>query len=432
MHVQPSTRNSTCFNGFFDSKRVLVTGALGVKGTWMCLKLLAAGATVTGVDVRIPARQSNFELSGLSRRIRVEQEDVTNFPKLQRLMQEHDCVFHLAALVLVHDCEARPLETYRTNTLGTASVLEAFRTSARTKYGIFVTTDKVYREKHHQLWVEGDPLFATGSYAISKACAEQIIADYRTRLDVEGKRFGIGRAGNVIIGGDFYTSSRTKGAGRIVPDCFEALMAGKAPTIFCPSFTRPYTYGLDIIAGYMSLMARLDEEGVHGEPFNFGPQQSGGIPNGLLATEICEEWGEGIQPEIGKLRAEPFATQALNWEKAHQRLGWRPAYNLTQGIQDTVEWYRSWSKLQDSESEGDLNGFNAALIQRHQGAAAAAGAWWAQEYCPPGEIDSRGSGETGASTFGSSIKENGVRRTSAVAQKPDGRGPLSGPQERRS
>ncbi len=363
------------FGGFFRGKHVLVTGAAGVKGTWLCSALLELGAIVSGVDIREPDPTSNFALAGLKERIRFRKMDVTNSSDLHDIMAGQDCVFHLAALVLVHDCEARPVETYRSNTLGTATVLEALRASPRAKYGVFVTTDKVYKAKENDFWVEEDPLFASGTYAISKACAEKIIGDYSGRLEKVGKRIGIARAGNVLVGGDFYTSSQTKGAGRIAADCFEALIAGKAPVIFSPSFTRPYTYGLDVVTGYMSLMSRLDESGVQGEAFNFGPEEQSGVPNDRLATLICEKWGNNIKPLIGKLRNEPFATQALSWDKARQRLGWRPAYTLEQGVEDTVEWYRKWSEV--SKGASDLRALNAKLIERHYRTAAEVGAWWA-------------------------------------------------------
>ncbi|MFO1497646.1 MAG: GDP-mannose 4,6-dehydratase [Verrucomicrobiota bacterium] len=373
------------FGGFFKGKRVLVTGAAGVKGAWLCTALIALGASVTGMDVKTPSPTSNFALSGLKQRMRFRKGDVTNPRLVHELVEGQDCVFHLAARVLVHDCEANPLQSYLTNTFGTATMLEAFRRSATARYAVFVTTDKVYRAKEREAWVEHDPLFASGTYAISKACAEQVIADYRVRLESAGKRWGVARAGNVLVGGDFYSSSKTNGAGRIAADCFEALLAGRRPEIFTPSFTRPYTYGLDILSGYMSLMARLDDEAVQGEAFNFGPHELGGIPNGVLAAKICQEWGNDITPRVGPARSEPFATQALCWDKAQNCLGWQPAYELDQAIEDTVAWYRGWSRVKDHPSPGALRSANRELLQRHYEKAARRGIWWAASSAPPGK-----------------------------------------------
>jgi CDP-glucose 4,6-dehydratase len=365
------------FGGFFCGKRVLVTGAVGVKATWLCHMLHAAGAAVTGLDLKLPEPSSNFALSGLPRCLRFVQGDVTDLKLMRELLGENDCLFHLAALALVHECRMQPLEAYRANTLGTATVAEAYRLSPTARYAVFITTDKVYAPKQNGLWVEGDPLFASGPYAVSKACAEQILADYRSYLEPLGKRYGVGRAGNVLVGGDLHSTSRNPGAGRIFVDCYEALIAGRPPEIFSPSFTRPFTYGLDVIAGYMSLMARLEDPGIHGEAFNFGPHEQGGIPNGLLATKICEQWGEGIMWQGGKLRAEPFETQALCWEKSRQRLGWLPAFTLYEGIQNTARWYREWARVHHSPTEGALSTLNLELIRDHQESARRLGVWWA-------------------------------------------------------
>lgn len=377
--MNPTTDN-VLFGNFYRGKRVLVTGAVGVKAAWLCQLLQAAGASVTGLDLRQPEPISNFALSGLRGRIRFIQGDVTDLSLMQGLLNEHDCLFHLAALALVHECRMQPLEAYRSNTLGTATVVEAYRLSSTARHAVFVTTDKVYAPKQNALWVEGDPLFATGPYAVSKACAEQVLADYRSYLEPLGKRFGVGRAGNVLVGGDLHSSSRNPGAGRIFVDCYEALIADRPPEIFSPSFTRPFTYGLDVLTGYMTVMARLEEQGNQGEVFNFGPHEQGGIANGLLATKICEQWGAGIMWQGSQLRAEPFETQALCWEKARQRLGWLPAFTLYEAIQDTARWYREWAKVCDCPSDGLLQELNQDLIQKHQQAARRLGVWWA---CAP-------------------------------------------------
>lgn len=364
------------FSDFYRGKRVLVTGAAGVKGTWLCHLLVTAGAIVTGVDVQSPDPGSNFSLSGLGDRMDLIQGDINDKELMASLLQQNDCLFHLAAIALVHDCKRRPEECYRANTLGTVNALEAFKRSPIARYAVFVTTDKVYRPKDG-LWVESDPLFASGPYAVSKACAEQAIADCDCVLKGLGKRYGIGRAGNVLVGGDLYSSSRTQGAGRVFVDCFEALADGRAPVIFSPKHTRPYTYGLDVLTGYMSLMAQLDRDEVSGEAFNFGPHEQVGIPNSFLATKICEVWGGGIQWKSGALRDEPFQTQALSWQKAQTRLGWFPAYTLGEGILDSAAWYRAWAGIRNRPSKGALQSLTLELIEKHQESAKRVGTWWA-------------------------------------------------------
>jgi len=366
------------FNNFYEGKRILITGVAGVKGTWLALALLDAGAEVKGLDIRLPDEESNFVASGLSGKISFTRGDVTDLGLMQEIVAGVDGIFHLAAMVLVHDALRNPFEAYRANTLGVATLLEALRRSSKPTRAVLVTTDKVYKPKNGELWVETDALGATGPYAISKACAEFIIADYqRSYLGRSGTRIAIARAGNVLIGGDLHSSSRTQGGGRIFVDCFEALAENRAPEIFSPSFTRPYTYGLDILSGYMALMSRLDQDGIAGEAFNFGPYEQYGVSNGLLATKICELWGGGIMWRRGNPRDEPFENQSLSFDKSRQRLCWRPAFTLYEALQATTRWYKEWAERRCCANEGYMYDFNRGLLIEHRTAAGNLGIDWA-------------------------------------------------------
>jgi len=366
------------FEEFFDGRRVLVTGVAGVKGAWLALELLEAGAIVIGVDSASPEPDSNYTAASLGGRIQYVQGDITDLAKIEELAGKVDCVFHLAAVALVGEAQANPLAAYRNNTWGTAVVLEAVRRSPSVRYAVFVTTDKVYRPNNGDPWREGDPLGASGPYAVSKSSSESIIADYySTYLQPAGKRLGIGRGGNVLIGGDLHSSRRIPGSGRIFVDCYDALIEGRSPEIFQPAYTRPYTYGLDIISGYMNLMSRLDCDGVDGEAFNFGPHERYGVSNGLLATKICELWGGDTHWTRGAARDEPFVNQSLNWDKSRERLLWEPAFTLYEGLRETTRWYQEWARWRKDAREGGLKELNASLIRDHREAAARLGIRWA-------------------------------------------------------
>lgn len=366
------------FGDCFRGRRVLVTGITGVKGPWLALSLLAAGARVVGIDRRAPEADSNFLASDLDDRCEFVHGDVNDLTLLERAMEGVDGVFHLAAVSLVGEARRDPLGTYRDNTLGTASVLEAVRRSASVRFVVVVTTDKVYREKPGGVWVESDPLFASEPYPVSKACAEHIAADYhRSYLREQGKRLGLARGGNVLLGGDLQSTRRRPGAGHLHVDCYEALVAGRAPRIFTPRFARPYTHGLDILSGYLCLAARLDEPRVDGEAFNFGPHEMLGTENGDLATRICKSWGAGIAWETGPPRDEPFARQALDWSKARERLAWSPVYDLDETVADLTRWYRAWAERGTRLSKGSLREENDAIVTAHRETARARGLWWA-------------------------------------------------------
>jgi CDP-glucose 4,6-dehydratase len=367
------------FCDFFVGKRVLVTGIAGVKGTWMALELLEAGSAVVGVDISQRGETPVFDAAGLRGRVECIQGDITHFETMRDLIATVDCVFHLAAIALVGDANRRPLDTYRVNTLGTATVLEAVRQSTTAKYVVIATTDKVYRPSAGHASVETDALCASSPYPISKACAEYIIADYhRMYLKGDGKHSGIGRSGNVIVGGDLHSSTRTGGAGRLFVDCFESLSFGRPPEVFCPQLSRSYVYGLDVVIGYMALMSRLDRPEVDGQPFNFGPREDEAVRSDALATQICEIWGRGATWRLGPPRPEPFESEMMSSAKSRRLLGWEPAYSLTETLTDTARWYDEWAKIASSSRASRIADVSAELIHKHRLAAEMRGHWWTQ------------------------------------------------------
>src|SRR5205823_13413603 len=129
-------------------------------------------------------------------------------------------VFHLAAQPIVRIGYREPVDTYATNVVGTASVLDACRHASAVRAIVIVTTDKCYENRD---WVWGyretDRLGGYDPYSSSKACAE-VVADAFRRSYFDADKVGIAtaRAGNVIGGGDWSQD-------RLVPDLARATTA---------------------------------------------------------------------------------------------------------------------------------------------------------------------------------------------------------------
>ena len=349
--------------------RVLVTGVTGVKGTWLALDLARRGVDVVGVDRVAPTPDSHFARGRVGEHIQFVQGDICDVDLMRSLVDGVDAVMNLAAVSLVGESRDNPLDTYRTNTYGTAVMLEAIRCSDRCGRGLFVTTDKVYKSADGVPWVEDHPLFATDPYPVSKACSEEVIRDYvNTYLAEVGKHIVVARAGNVLLGGDPYSSEILNGRGHLHVDCFESLLAGRPPQIFNPVFTRPYTYGLDIIRGYVTALSNAHREGVRGEAFNFGAQEVLGVENGVVATKICEQWGTGLMWEHANGRFEPFEKQSLDWSKAERVLGWRPAYSIDETIADLAIWYRAYGERRLSGDAFTMDDVDRDLFDRYESA----------------------------------------------------------------
>jgi CDP-glucose 4,6-dehydratase len=162
-----------------------------------------------------------------------------------------DFVFHFAAQAIVRASFVEPVETYRTNLMGTVHVMEALRMIENPCAAVFVTTDKCYENRG---WVHGyrekDPLGGFDPYSSSKAGAEIAITSWRRSFFANHPvRIASVRAGNVIGGGGWAKD-------RIVPDCIRALQQGPPVPVRNKVATRPWQHVLDRSLERLSVVSR--------------------------------------------------------------------------------------------------------------------------------------------------------------------------------
>lgn len=341
----------TAFGDHYRGRRVLVTGHTGFKGAWLSEWLLGLGAEVTGLALPPPTQPALFEQLGLARRLTHHEGDVGDPAAVQRVVATAapELIFHLAAQPLVRRSYAEPVETYRTNVMGTVNVLEAARLAGRPCTVVCITTDKAYENRE---WLHGyreeDPMGGHDPYSSSKGAAELVISAYRRSYfssPTSAIRVAAARAGNVIGGGDW-------AADRIVPDCIRSLRAGEAIAVRNPLSTRPWQHVLEPLSGYLALGAQLAAAVQNGDAarrerlhsaFNFGPALASNRPVSDLVTEILQHW-----PGRWEDRRDPGAVHEasllnLATDKAHHLLAWRPVWDFATTVRHTVQWYREQS-----------------------------------------------------------------------------------------
>ena len=327
------------FSGAFRGKTVFVTGHTGFKGAWLCEWLLALGARVIGYSLPPPTQPALYEQLGLARRMeRQIFADLRDLPALRVAIAEAqpDFVFHLAAQPLVRESYQEPVDTFSTNVLGTAHVLESLRALEKPCAAVMVTTDKCYENRE---WVHGyreaDPLGGRDPYSASKAAAEIVIASFRASFFGEHPvRIASARAGNVIGGGDW-------AADRIVPDCARSLAAKRPISVRNPAAVRPWQHVLEPLSGYLWLAARLAENATLASAFNFGPGHDANRTVAELVAEVLRHW-----PGRWEDRSDPKAVHEakllqLSTDKASALLGWAPAWTFGEGVGETMRWYRA-------------------------------------------------------------------------------------------
>lgn len=322
-------------------QRVLVTGHTGFKGSWLSMLLLSRGAQVFGLALAPNTQPTLFEQLGLESQIDHFKGDLRDRALVDRRLQEvrPDVVFHLAAQSLVRRSYCDPLETWSTNVMGTANVLDALRDWRDPCAVVVVTTDKVYenREWEH-LYREGDRLGGHDPYSASKAGTELVIDSYRRSYFAEGPvRLATARAGNVIGGGDWAPD-------RIFPDFARTRAAGEALRVRNADAVRPWQHVLDPLAGYLLLAERL----MAGDPraqsaFNFGPEAVDQRTVGKLVTAAALHWPGRWEDSSDPAAPHEAGRLMLSIERSRMLLGWIPRWNFDRAVAETVNWYKDVS-----------------------------------------------------------------------------------------
>ena len=278
----PATLND--LRNTYKGKRVLITGHTGFKGGWLVLWLKHLGAEVCGYALEPNTTPNLFTAAGVSKNIKSVIGNILDTETLNKTFAEFkpEIVFHLAAQPLVRLSYSEPVETYKTNVIGTLNVLEAARKVGTVRAFVNITTDKCYENKEvKRPYKEDDPFGGYDMYSSSKGCAEILSSSYRRSfLQNEGYALATVRAGNVIGGGDWALD-------RLVPDCVRSIEANEIIEIRSPHATRPWQHVLEPLSGYLLLGHLLFTEGrKYAEGFNFGPDTKGVLTVAEVAKQI--------------------------------------------------------------------------------------------------------------------------------------------------
>lgn len=320
---------------FFIGKKVFVTGHTGFKGSWMCRMLIMAGAEVTGYSLD-PSEPSLFDMAGIGNDIRSIIGDIRDRDRLMEAFKvaEPEIVIHMAAQPIVRESYKDPAYTYETNVMGTVNILECVRNSDCVRSFLNVTTDKVYKNGNRENgFRENEELNGYDPYSNSKSCSELVTQTYRRSFfDDKSVAISTARAGNVIGGGDFSVD-------RIIPDCIRAVESGSPIIVRNPKSIRPYQHVLEPLYGYLLIAMKQYENLKYQGSYNIGPDEEGCLRTGELAEKFCTLWGEGASwIEQGDGGPHEDAFLKLDCTHMKETFGWKPVWNIDEGIKRTIEW----------------------------------------------------------------------------------------------
>jgi CDP-glucose 4,6-dehydratase len=331
---------STCPDpSFWRNRKVLLTGQTGFKGSWLALILSSYGASVSGIGLKPVTEKSLYELCNIESLIDSHICDIRNYEKTALQIEKFnpEIVIHMAALPLVRESYEKPLETFDTNVMGTANVLNALKNQSNLKSVVCVTTDKVYKNKEQlHPYKETDELGGHDPYSASKAASELIISSFRSSYFSDG-RVGLAsaRAGNVIGGGDW-------SADRLIPDAIRAWNNDSVLSIRYPDAIRPWQHVIEPLHGYLVLAQKLYQDSSLSGSYNFGPDVDDNKSVKSIIKSSKKHFGKGrVQFSNSSNSLHETGLLTLDNRKVKSKLGVYPVLTHEMAVERTINWYKA-------------------------------------------------------------------------------------------
>jgi CDP-glucose 4,6-dehydratase len=323
--------------GFWQDRRVFVTGCTGLVGAWTTRALVERGAHVVGL-VRDQVYGSELHRSGTDQRIDIVRGGVESEELIERVLTEYEIqtVFHFAAQTIVGVANRSPLSTFEANIKGTWCVLEAARRCGMHPQVVVASSDKAYGDQEKLPYTEDAPLAGRHPYDASKSCADTLALTYAHTYKMP---VCVTRCGNFYGGGDLNWN-------RIVPGTIRSVIRDERPVIRSDgTYVRDYFYVKDGAAAYLHLAECMSgrvpgvaQDRVLGEAFNFSTEIQVTVLE--LVERILKLMGSRLKPDVKGEASNEIKHQYLSAAKARDVLGWRPAYSLDKALAETVAWYR--------------------------------------------------------------------------------------------
>lgn len=320
----------------WTDRSVLVTGATGLVGSWLCKHLVDEGASVVALVADLDPR-SELVRSGAIKQVRVVPGVLQDPDAVARVVigQDVDTVFHLGAQTIVGTAHRDPVATFEANIRGTYLLLDACRRSGgRVGRVVVASSDKAYGTSDVLPYQESTPLHGVQPYEVSKSCTDLLAQSYAATYDLP---VAIARCGNIYGGGDLNWS-------RIVPGTLRSLVRGTTPVIRSDgTLVRDYLHVLDVVAAYLALAGWLDTPAASRAPgemaFNFSNEE----PRSVLEiyASVCEAYGASVTPEVLGQASDEIPAQHLDAARARSVLGWKSSVSLAEGLAEAAGWYRT-------------------------------------------------------------------------------------------
>ena len=327
-------------HGYGDSyrgKHVLITGGLGFIGSNLARRLVALGANCLLVDSLVPQYGGNlFNIDGIEDKLRVNIADVRDENSMDYLVQKQDLMFNLAGQVSHLDSMRDPYTDLEINTRAQLSILEACRKNNATIKIVYSSTRQIYGKPDYLPVDERHLVHPTDVNGINTMAGEWYHIVYN---NVYGLRATSLRLTNTYGPRMMVKNDRQTALGWFI----RLAMEDKEIQIFgTGQQKRDYTYVDDVVE---ALLLAGASDAANGEVFNLGGPEP--VSHLQLIHTLCEVVGCGgyrLAPFPPERRVIDIGDFYADYTKIEQVLGWRPLVGLREGLQRTIEFYRTYGE----------------------------------------------------------------------------------------
>lgn len=321
-------------NFMANLKKVLVTGGAGFLGSNLCEKLFDLNYYVIALDNLSTGRPDN--INKFSKNFEFINHDIINPIDLENI----DLIFNLACPASPPRYQADPIKTTKTSVLGSINMLElARKNNAKI---LQASTSEVYGDPDVHPQIESyrgnvNPVGIRACYDEGKRCAESLFFDYKRVYNLKIK---------VIRIFNTYGPNMDPEDGRVVSNFIMQALQNKPITIYGDGTqTRSFCYVDDLISGIIKFMDSSDN--IIG-PVNLGnPVEYNLLELADLIIKLTKSSSKIIfkkLPEDDPIKRKPDITLAKNL------LNWEPKFDLTNGLLNTIEYFKKFIKDENSNS----------------------------------------------------------------------------------
>lgn len=304
-------------------KKVLVTGGAGFIGSHLCLKLLKMNYKVICLDNLKTGSKKNIQNLLSKKYFQFINHDINH-----KINLDVDFIFNLACPASPEKYKQNPVDTIKTNVLGTLNILDlAKKNDAKI---LQASTSEIYGDplEHPQsedYWGNVNPIGPRACYDEGKRAAETLFYDYNREYGIE---ISVARIFNT------YGPNMSHDDGRVISNFITQALKRKPIYIYGDGMqTRSFCYIDDLIEGLLKLMFQSNRI----LPLNLGNPEEVEILS--LAKSICNLIKSDSKIVFLEKSADDPKRRKPNIEIAKKELNWHPKISLNKGLVELIKYF---------------------------------------------------------------------------------------------